>query len=74
MEESKATVWPSIVVWLVFTLAIVLVILRAFGVIGCSWWLATALIWAPAVLIILAFIICYISFSIQIKKEKKGKK
>lgn len=78
MEEerrrTKSAAAPGVFALLWCLAAVVIIILRIFGVIRWSWWLATALVWSPAVLIVLAIIVGYIAFRIQIRREKKGKK
>lgn len=62
--------------------AITIVILKAFGVIKASWWVATAMFWAPYALLgiffmILMVLIGFVYFArkvISLIKKKKGTK
>ena len=70
-QEKKSQAILETMVGLSLAITIILIILRAFGVITGSWWWVTAFLWVPFLGAILALVVGYIAFAIQTRRENK---
>lgn len=70
-QEKKSQAILETMVGLSIATTIILIILRAFGVITWSWWWVTAFLWVPFLGAILALVVGYIAFAIQTRRENK---
>lgn len=63
-----------IVVWILFAASLVLIGLRAFGVINWSWWLITVIFWLPAASAVLSVIVAMVIVGINARRDRKALK